>query len=127
MSLQTQVDALVAAIGASFKSLRSYTSYSSGGGSNTPVGSAARNFQVITAQAAAMTINAPSGTLSDGNTLLLRIKDNGTARALTWNSIYRVVGTTLPTTTVVGKVMYVGAIYNSAETVWDVISVGQQA
>ena len=37
------------------------------------------------------------------------------------------MGVTLPTTTVASKVVYVGAIYNSDETFWDVVSVAQQA
>jgi hypothetical protein len=82
---------------------------------------------VITALATAATFNAPTGTPLNGQKLIIRIKDNATARALTWNAIYRVVGTTLPTTTVVSKVVYVGCIYNSDETTWDVVAVAQQA
>jgi hypothetical protein len=82
---------------------------------------------VITALGTAATFNAPTGTPLNGQKLIIRIKDNATARALTWNAIYRVVGTTLPTTTVVSKVVYVGCIYNSDETTWDVVAVAQQA
>jgi len=60
---------------------------------------------------------------------MLRIKDDGTARALTWTTTsggYRIVGAILPTTTVVGKTTYVGLIYNAADTFWDVVAVGQQ-
>lgn len=126
MSLQTQIDALVTAIGASFKSLNSSVTNTTLT-TLTPTGNFNRNQNVVSALASALTIAAPSGTYVRGNTLLISIKDNGTARALTWNSIYRPVGVTLPTTTVLSKIMYVGAIYNSAESVWDVISVGQQA
>ena len=81
----------------------------------------------VTALAAAATIAAPSGTPTNGQRLLLRIKDNGTARALTWNAIYRVIGVTLPTTTVANKTIYVGCIYNSADSVWDVVAETEQA
>jgi hypothetical protein len=81
----------------------------------------------VTALAAAATFAAPSGTPTDGQKLLLRIKDNGTARALAWNSIYRAIGVVLPTTTVVSKTLYVGCIYNSADARWDVVAVGQEA
>ena len=81
----------------------------------------------LTAQDQALTIAAPTGTPVDGNKLILRILDNGTARALTWNAIYRVVGTVLPTTTVATRTTYVGCIYNSADTVWDVVAVNTQA
>lgn len=68
-----------------------------------------------------------SGSPGDGQSLLVRIKDNGTARAITWGASWRAVGVTLPTATVAGKVHYVGAKYNSADSVWDAIAVGQQA
>ena len=92
----------------------------------TPTGDAS-DLYTVTALAAAATIAAPSGTPVNGQKLLLRIKDNGTARALTWNAIYRIVGVTLPTTTVISKTTYVGCIYNSADTKWDVIAVATEA
>ena len=84
-----------------------------------------------TAQAAALTINADAGTPTDGQRILFRFKDNGTARALTWTTgsskSFRAVGVTLPTTTVINKVLYVGCIYNAAEDRWDALAVGQEA
>jgi hypothetical protein len=68
-----------------------------------------------------------SGTPADGQRLLLRIKDAGTAKAITWGSKWRAIGVGMPTTTIVGKTMYVGAIYNLADTKWDVVAVGQEA
>lgn len=83
---------------------------------------------IVTALAAAMTINAPTGSfLVNGQKLTLRIKDDGTARALTWNAIFRAIGVTLPTTTVANKLTYVGCIYNATDTKWDVVSVAQEA
>lgn len=83
-----------------------------------------------TAQANAVTINADSGTPTNGQKMIFRIKDNGTARALTWttgsSNGFRAVGTTLPTTTVANKTLYVGCIYNSADSRWDVIMVTQE-
>jgi hypothetical protein len=80
-----------------------------------------------TALAAALTINAPTGTPVNGNTLIFRLLDNGTARALTWNATYTAIGVTLPTTTVANKTTYVGCIYNANNTRWDVIAVTTQA
>jgi hypothetical protein len=80
-----------------------------------------------TALASALTINAPTGTPLDGNKLIFRLLDNGTARALTWDATYTVIGTTLPTTTVISKTTYVGCIYNANNTRWDVIAVTTQA
>jgi hypothetical protein len=81
----------------------------------------------LTAQAAALAINAPTGTPVNGNKLIFRFLDNGTARALTWNATYTVIGVTLPTTTTINKMLYVGCIYNAANTRWDVIAVTTQA
>ena len=80
-----------------------------------------------TALASALTINAPTGTPLDGNKLIFRLLDNGTARALTWDATYTVVGTVLPTTTVINKTTYVGCMYNTNNTRWDVIAVTTQA
>ena len=70
-----------------------------------------------------ITVAAPSGTSADGQRLILRFKDDGTGRAITWNSTYRVIGTTLPIVTVASKITYVGCIYNSTDVFWDVIAV----
>lgn len=83
----------------------------------------------VTALAVPATIAIPSGTPVAGQKLTIRLKDDGTARALTWTTSaggYRVIGSTLPTTTVISKTVYVGCIYNSAESFWDVVAVAQQ-
>lgn len=87
----------------------------------------AQDLGIITAQAVALTISAPTGTPIQGQKLIFRIKDNGTARAITWNAIFRVIGVTLPTTTVINKTTYVGCIYNSTDTKWDVVVVNTEA
>lgn len=76
----------------------------------------------VTALAANATFAAPSGTPVAGQPLIIRIKDNGTARTLAFNSIYRAIGITLPTTTVISKTIYLGLIYNVTDTKWDVVS-----
>ena len=80
-----------------------------------------------TALAAALTIGVPTGTPVNGDTLIFRIKDNGTSQTLNFNAIYRAVGTTLPSATTANKILYIGCIYNSAETFWDVVALAQQA
>lgn len=76
----------------------------------------------ITALAAADAIAAPTGTPTDWQALILRIKDNGTARALTWNAIYRAsTDLALPSTTVISKTMYCEFLYNSADSKWDFV------
>ena len=82
----------------------------------------------ITAQAAALTLANPTGVWPEGKDLMIRIKDDGLgARAITWDTNYRAIGVTLPTTTVLGKTTYVGVIYNSDDAKWDVIGVTTQA
>lgn len=90
------------------------------------------DFYAITAQAAALTIANPNVTGPfapvDGFGMVFRIKDDGTARAITWGAAYRAmgIGLALPITTVAGKTMYVGCIYNAADSTWDAISVATQ-
>lgn len=81
----------------------------------------------LTGLAQAATFGIPSGTPINGQTLVIRILDNGTPRALSFNAIYRAVGVSMPTTTVTSKTLYLGCIYNSASTKWDVLAVGQEA
>jgi len=88
------------------------------------------NQYTVTALAVPATIAIPSGTPIDGQKLSIRIKDDGTGRALTWTTSaggYRVIGTTLPTTTTASKVTYVGCVYNSQDSFWDVLAVATQA
>jgi len=85
----------------------------------------------LTALANALTISADANTApADGQRMMFRFKDNGTAQTLTWTTgstnSFRVVGVTLPTTTVASKLLYVGCIYNAADSRWDAIAVGQE-
>ena len=81
---------------------------------------------IITAQAEGLTIGAPTGAPVEGRKLVLRITDNGTNRALTWNAIFQEIGVTLPTTTTANKTIYVGLIYNATATKWDVVAIKEQ-
>lgn len=127
MSLQTRLSELITAIGADMKLVKPSLTTEASNATPVPTGFSVQNQHSITALAAAAAIGVPSGVAVNGNSLLIRIKDNGTARALTYNAIYRAVGVTLPTTTVVGKTLYIGAKYNSTDSKWDVIAVGQEA
>jgi len=80
-----------------------------------------------TAQAATLTINSPTGTPVDGNKLIFRILDNGTAQTLSFNATFTAIGVTIPTTTTASKTTYVGCVYNANNTRWDVIAVTTQA
>ena len=81
----------------------------------------------VTALAVGAIFGAPTGTPLEGQSLIVRVKDNGVARSLGYNAIFRAVGVTLPTTTVVSKTLYLGFIYNSVDVRWDCIAVAQEA
>jgi hypothetical protein len=81
---------------------------------------------ILTALGVAAAFGIPTGTPSHGQRLIIRIKDDGTIRALSWNAIYRVVGTTLPVATVASKYIYVFCVYNTTDTKWDVLAVNQE-
>ena len=83
----------------------------------------------VTALATGLTVNAPSGTPTDGQKLIIRILDNGTSQTITWTTSstgYRVVGSVLPTTTVPNKVSYIGCIWNSQASYWDAVAVANE-
>lgn len=82
----------------------------------------------ITAQAAAITSMTTNltGTPVNGQTLVVRIKDNGTARAITWGAKFASGGVALPTTTVVNKVLRVAVEYDTVPALWRTTSVLQE-
>lgn len=80
----------------------------------------------ITALAAAITsmTSGLSGTPTDGQKLILRIKDNGTARAITWGASFTSSGAaTLLATTVISKTHFVGLIWDAAASLWVCLAV----
>lgn len=79
---------------------------------------------IVTAQAGALKFNNPGGTPVEGEKLIIRIKDDGTARALTYDTQFRASSDlALPTTTVLGKTLYMGFEYNATDTKWDLLAV----
>jgi hypothetical protein len=85
----------------------------------------------FTALANDLTINADSGTPSDGQRVTFRFKPNTTGIDLTWTTgsakSFRAVGVTLPTALTNAKTTYVGCIYNSADQRWDAVAVSTEA
>jgi len=82
----------------------------------------------ITAQAAditSMTTNL-SGTPVNFQKLIIRILDDGTARAITWGASFAAKGATLPTTTVANKLLTVGFIYNTVTSKWECVAAVQE-
>lgn len=82
----------------------------------------------VTAQDQPLTITAPVGANpnKDGRRILYRLKDDGTARAITWNSIFRPIADALPTTTEPSKTTYIGFIYNASSATFDLLAVATE-
>lgn len=80
----------------------------------------------LTAIANATTFTA-TGTPTDGQTLMIRLKDAGVTKNLTWTIIGRSIGVTLPAATTAGKWHYIGLTYNLADTKWHCIAVSVEA
>ena len=68
-----------------------------------------------------------SGTPTNFQKLIIRIKDNGTARAIAWGTSFEAKGVALPTTTVISKVLTVGFIYDTVTSKWGCVAVAQEA
>lgn len=67
-----------------------------------------------------------SGTPIDGQLLSIRIKDNGVPQAIAWGASWRGVGSVLPPVTIPGSTFYIDAVYNAADSLWDVVIVRKQ-
>ncbi len=92
-------------------------------GTPTPTGDRRINWYQLTALSQTAAFAAPSGTPANHNELYIRILDDGTARAMSWDGIYRAsTDLPLPATTVLSKTMYVKFIYNTASSTWDLVS-----
>lgn len=79
---------------------------------------------IITAQAVNLTLANPTGTPIEGKSLIIRIKDDGTARGITFDTQYRAINVVLPTSTTASRTLYLSMIYNATDTRWDVTGVG---
>jgi hypothetical protein len=83
----------------------------------------------LTALADDATFSAPAGTPHDGQKLVLRIHDDGTARDLTWTAGaggYAACGADLPVTTVISLTLYVGLIFDATANRWHCVAVAQE-
>ena len=86
------------------------------------------NLYDVTAQAAAITIANPTGTPVNGDIIIIRIKDNGTARAITYGANFEnISGLDSITTTVINKTSIIGAMWNSTTSKWQIVSLSTGA
>lgn len=78
---------------------------------------------VITAQAGPLKFNNPGGTVAEGSKLRIRIEDNGTAQALTYDTQFRASSDLdLPSTTVLGKVLEMGFEWDATDSKWTLMA-----
>jgi hypothetical protein len=65
-----------------------------------------------------------SGTPTDGQKLMIKFKDNGSARTIAWGTSFQSSGVgTLPVTTVAGKTHHVGLIWDAGVSKWVCLAV----
>jgi len=83
---------------------------------STTIDADATDLYEITAQAGNLLFNAPSGTPTNGQVIEIRIKDNGSARTITWNAIFN---WSPPSTTIAGKWSCWFFQYNSTTSNWN--------
>jgi hypothetical protein len=95
--------------------------------SATVTATSTNDIVTITAQAVGLTLANPTGTFAEGQSLIIRIKDNGTARSIAYGTNFRAIGVVAPTTTVANKTTYIGCIYNSTDSKFDIVGVCTEA
>jgi hypothetical protein len=95
--------------------------------SATVTATSTNDIVTITAQAEGLTLANPTGTFTEGQSLIFRIKDNGTPRTIGYGANFRAIGVTAPTTTVANKTTYIGCIFNSTDTKFDIIGTCTEA
>lgn len=82
----------------------------------------------VTALAVPTSIAAPTVTATDGKVLVLRIKDNGTSRAISWNAIYsNISGLDALAATTANKWHVVCCMYSTAAVKWQIVSISTEA
>lgn len=81
----------------------------------------------ITALAGALNTLSASGTPSNFDSLIVRILDNGSAQTLAFDATkYIAKGISLPSTTVAGKCMTLGFLYDSVVGKWGLVALSQE-
>lgn len=81
--------------------------------------------QTNTQVSGTLTINAPTGTPTDGQKLILRIKSTN-SQTYSFNATYHFSTTVVaPTTLAAGKTDYIGCLWDATNSAWDVVAVDQ--
>jgi len=80
------------------------------------------DFISIDALASAVSFANPTGTPVNGQRLIIRILDNGSARSLSWGTAYAAGGIPLPTSTTAGKRTHLGFIFDGFGIKWYLVA-----
>jgi hypothetical protein len=106
------------------------TSSQTGAISSVTIDPTTYDYYTIIGLSTNITFAATTTFPSNDKKILLRIKDNGTTRAITWASGtggFRAIGITLPTVTTANKLIYIGVVWNYEDSIWDAIAYSLQA
>jgi hypothetical protein len=107
--------------GAGYKGPTTPRTSSTASTSSLTVNANSIDLQDVTALAVNMTINAPTGTPRDGQLLKFYIKDNGTARTLTWNAVFHNAPTASTRPTITTGVVHEWFQWSATTSSWDKI------
>ena len=75
----------------------------------------------ITDQSGPLIISNPTGTVSDGKFMRIRINDNGSTQSISYGNKFRAFCDNLPTATLENRTLYLDIIYNEIDGKWDVL------
>ena len=76
----------------------------------------------VLALATNITINAPTGTPNDNQSLWFRILDNGTSRTITLNAVFEDYTGNFPTSTTAGKYLIFAGKWSADEGKWNILA-----
>lgn len=68
-----------------------------------------------------------SGTPTNFQKLIIRIKDDGTSRTIAWGDSFEAKGVDLPTATTISKVLTVGFVYDTVTSKWGCVASAEEA
>lgn len=97
------------------------------GGATPTINSDVTGYYHVSAQAAAITGVTVTGSPNDMQKLVIRIKDNGVAKAVTLGAQFVAMGAALPTTTTAGKNGTWTFYFDAATSLWGAVSVITEA
>ena len=80
------------------------------------------DFLDIHDQAVGVLFENPIGTPGNGQKLIIRLSDNGTPQSISWGTSYVPAGIALPATTIAGKWMHMGFVYNPTLGQWMLVA-----